>query len=61
MSFNKRFLTKESIINNIDNIMLYLGKPDAVFVKDSFSGDIYRMFCEGGSEEDLKQYIEENK
>jgi hypothetical protein len=61
MSFNKRFLTKENIINNVDNIMTYLGKPDAVFVDDSFSDNVYRMFCEGITEENLKVYIEENK
>jgi hypothetical protein len=32
-----------------------------VFVNDSFSDDVYRMFNEGVTEEDLKQYIEENK
>jgi hypothetical protein len=61
MSFNKRFLTKENIINNIDNIMIYLGKPDAVFVNDSFSEDVYRMFSDGVTEEDLKVYIDDNK
>jgi hypothetical protein len=61
MSFNKRILKKENIINNVDNIMTYLGKPDAVFVNDSFSEDVYRMFNEGVTEEDLKLYIEENK
>ena len=61
MSFNKRFLTKENIINNIDNIMIYLGKPDAVFVNDSFSEDVYRMFSDGVTEEDLKVYIDYNK
>jgi len=61
MSFNKRMLKKENIINNVNNIMTYLGKPDAVIVNDSFSDDVYRMFNEGVTEEDLKQYIEENK
>jgi hypothetical protein len=41
--------------------MTYLSKPDAVFVNDSFSEDVYRMFNEGVTEEDLKVYIEENK
>ena len=41
--------------------MTYMGKPDAVIVNDSFSDDVYRMFNEGVTEEDLKQYIEENK
>ena len=57
MSFNKRILKKENIINNVDNIMTYLGKPDAVFVNDSFSDDVYRMFSEGVTEEDLKVYV----
>lgn len=61
MSFNKRFLNQENIVNNLDNIMDYLGNPDAVFVGDSFSEEVYRMFCEGFTEEDLKEYIEKNK
>lgn len=61
MSFNKRYLNKENIIINIDNLKTYLGKPDAVFFKDSFSENVYRMFSEGITEEDLKQYIVENK
>ena len=61
MSFNKRYLNKENIINNVNNIMTYLGKPDAVFVKDSFSEDVYRMFSEGITEEELKLYIDDNK
>ena len=61
MSFNKRFLKQENIVNNVDNIMDYLGKPDAVFVGDSFSEEVYRMFCEGFTEDDIKLYIEENK
>ena len=61
MSFKKRFLNQENIVNNVDNIMDYLGNPDAVFVGDSFSEEVYRMFCEGFTEEDLKEYIEKNK
>lgn len=61
MSFNKRFLSQENIVNNVGNIMEYLGNPDAVFVGDSFSEEVYRMFCEGFTEEDIKQYIDENK
>ena len=47
MGFNKRFLKKEGILHNLENIMDYLD-ADAVYLTDEFSRDVYRMFNSGG-------------
>jgi hypothetical protein len=61
MSFNKRILNKENIINNIENIMDYLGKPDAIFLTDDFSKNVYDMYKNGLSENEIIIYIINNK
>ena len=60
MSFNKRILRKENIVSNIDNLMNYLGNADAVFLTDEFSKEVYNMFTNNVSEEELIKYIENN-
>ena len=60
MGFNKRFLSKKHIIQNIDWIMKYL-VADAVFTTDEFSREVYRMFNQGKTEEEILNYINENK
>jgi hypothetical protein len=61
MSFNKRILCKENILNNIDNLSGYLGNPDAVFMTDDFSKEVFHMFTEGKTEEEIINYINKNK
>ena len=61
MGFNKRFLRKENIISNIDNLMNYLGNPDAVFITDKFSEEVYRMYTNNVTEEEIINYIKNNK
>jgi len=60
MGFNKRFLCKENILKNLDNIMKYLD-ADAVLTTDEFSRDVYRLFNQGKSKEQIIQYIVENE
>jgi hypothetical protein len=60
MGFNKRFFTKENIIRNMDNIEKYLS-VDAAFLMDDFSREVYRLFNEGKTEQELIKYINENK
>jgi hypothetical protein len=60
MGFNKRFLKKENIPQNLDRIMSYLD-ADAVVITDEFSKEIYRMFNSGKSEEEIINYINKNK
>ena len=60
MGFNKRFLKKENIIQNLDRIMDYLD-ADAVYLTDEFSRDVYRMFNSGKSKEEIINFIKEFK
>ena len=60
MGFNKRFLKKENILNNLTDIMNYLD-ADAVLCTDEFSRNVYRMFNEGKNEEEIINYINKNK
>lgn len=59
MGFNKRFFKKENIINHIENIDTYLD-VDAAYLTDDFSREVYRMFNEGKSKEEIIKYIKNN-
>ena len=59
MGFNKRTISKKHILNNVDNIMNYLD-ADAVFTTDEFSLNVYRLFNQGKSEEEILEYINNN-
>lgn len=60
MSFKKRILSKNNIVDNLDNIMMYLN-VDAYYMTDDFSKDIVKLYNEGRSEEEIKQYIIKEK
>ena len=60
MGFNKRFLKKEGILLNLENIMDYLD-ADAVYLTDEFSRDVYRMFNSDKTKEEIINFIEEFK
>jgi hypothetical protein len=60
MGFNKRFFKKENIVLNIENIMEYLD-VDAAYLTDNFSHEVYKMFNEGKSKEEIVKYINKNK
>jgi hypothetical protein len=60
MGFNKRFLKKENILNNLDNLMTYLD-ADAVICTDDFSLQVYRLFNQGKSEQEIIKLINEIK
>ena len=59
MGFNKRTISKKHILNNVDNIMNYLD-ADAVFTTDELSLNVYRLFNQGKSEEEILEYINNN-
>ena len=59
MGFNKRTISKKHILDNVGNIMNYLD-ADAVFTTDEFSLNVYRMFNQGKSEEEIVEYINNN-
>ena len=59
MGFNKRTISKKHILDNVDNIMNSLD-ADAVFTTDEFSLNVYRLFNQGKSEEEIVEYINNN-
>ena len=60
MGFNKRVLKKENILRNLNNIMTYLD-ADAIICTDEFSRNVYRVFNEVQTKEEVIKYINENK
>lgn len=58
MSFNKRYLNEAGIRANINYLSSYLGNPDAIIITDDFSSQVYHMFSEGVSDEEIINYIE---
>jgi hypothetical protein len=60
MSFNKRFLKKENILNNLDNLLTYLSS-DAIICTDDFSREVYRMYEEGFTKEEIINTINKMK
>lgn len=60
MGFNKRFLKKENIIININNIMTYLN-ADAIICTDEFSKNVYDKYKDGQSKEELIDFINKTK
>jgi hypothetical protein len=60
MRFNKRILRKDNIINNLDNLSRYLS-ADAIIISDDFSNEVFKMFCEGKTEDEIIKYINKNK
>lgn len=60
MGFNKRVFKKENILRHINDIERYLN-VDAAFLDDDFSREVYQMYGEGKTKEELINYINENK
>lgn len=58
MSFNKRYLSESGIRDNINDLSTYIGSPDAIITTDDFSSEVYRMFSEDVSDEEIKKYIQ---
>jgi hypothetical protein len=60
MGFNKRILKKENILKNLPNIMVYLD-ADAIICTDDFSREVYRLFRDGLSKEEILNEINKIK
>jgi hypothetical protein len=59
MGFNKRVLKKDNIIKNIDILPIYLS-ADAIITTDDFSREVYKMYCDGKTKEEIINYINNN-
>lgn len=60
MGFNKRFLKKENILLNLHKLMTYLD-ADAIICTDEFSRQVYQLFNEGKSKEEIINHINKIK
>ena len=60
MSFNKRILKKENILNHTHDLMRYLD-ADAIICTDDFSRKVYRMFIEKSTKEEIITVINKMK
>lgn len=60
MSFNKRFLKKENILNHLHDLMTYLD-ADAIICTDDFSREVYKMFIQGFTEKEIINIINKIK
>lgn len=60
MGLNKRFLKKENILINIDNIFNYLN-VDILFCTDEFSMRVYSFYRKSKNEQELINYINKIK
>ena len=60
MSFNKRILKKENILNHTHDLMRYLD-ADAIICTDDFSRKVYRMFVEKSTKEEIITIINKMK
>jgi hypothetical protein len=60
MSFNKRILKKENILNHTHDLMRYLD-ADAIICTDDFSRKVYRMFVEKFTKEEIITIINKMK
>jgi hypothetical protein len=60
MGLNKRFLKKENILKNLDNIINYLN-VEILFCTDEFSMQVYNFYKEGRTQEEIINYINKIK
>jgi hypothetical protein len=60
MSFNKRILKKENILNHTHDLMRYLD-TDAIICTDDFSRKVYRMYVEKFTKEQIITIINKMK
>jgi metallophosphoesterase superfamily enzyme len=60
MGFNKRFLKKENILHNLNNLITYLS-ADAIICTDDFSHQVYKMYSEGKTKEEIINVIDKIK
>ncbi len=60
MGFNKRHINYERSLSALkqNNLEGYYGKSDALFFMDKESHEIYKLHCEGKSDEQILETIQ---
>ena len=61
MSFNKRYINYERSLSSLkeDRLEEYYGNSDALFFMDKASHEIYKLHCEGKSDKEILEIIEQ--
>ena len=61
MGFNKRLINYDRSLSALENNRLkeYYGKSDALFFMDKASHEIYKLHCEGKSDKEILETIEQ--
>lgn len=63
MGFNKRYVSKETILSTVENktSLIQLFSSDAIILMDKFSSKIYKLLNEGMEEKDVIKIIKDGK
>jgi hypothetical protein len=61
VSFNKRYINYERSLSSLqeDRLEEYYGNSDALFFMDKASHEIYKLYCEGKSDKEILEIIEQ--
>jgi hypothetical protein len=61
VSFNKRYINYERSLSSLQENKLeeYYGNSDALFFMDNASHEIYKLHCEGKSDKEILEIIEQ--
>lgn len=62
MGFNKRYINKSSLISSINDNKLkeFFGKTDMFIFEDTLSSEVYNLYCEGKTNQEIKEFINSN-
>lgn len=62
MGFNRRYVNKESSLSALssNSIRQYYGKADALIFEDQISSEIYELFKQGKTDQEILIIINQN-
>lgn len=63
MGFNKRYVSKETIISTVENktSLVQLFSSDAIILMDKFSSKIYKLLNDGMKEKEVIKIIKDGR
>jgi len=63
MGFNKRYVSKETIVQTVENktSLIQLFSSDAIILMDKFSSKIYKLLNDGMKEKDVIKIIKDGR
>lgn len=59
MGFNKKYVNLKSTIQALNNnsLKLYYGKSDMFIFEDTLSSEVYKLFVDGKTEQEIKDSL----